>query len=130
MAAQRPNVVTGHVIVHMLRYAQISPTGQAPCIQIYAAACKATVECHPYHSILGQLLDIGQNELVLQDLLHSGLRKPVAGYAVSCRVLAHLHHHDMACLLPSQPQAHMGQADLFTPCCSPPSASDDIQCSY
>ena len=48
-----------------------------------------------YHSIFGQLSDIGQDELIFQDLLHSTFTQLVAWQPISCRVLAHLD--DSAC---------------------------------
>lgn len=45
-----------------------------------------------YHSMLCQLSDIGQDELVFQDPLHITLTQSIAWNAIRNRVLAHLHN--------------------------------------
>ncbi len=46
---------------------------------------------HAYHSILGQLPNIGQDELIFQYLLYRALSQLVPWYAISCWVLAYLN---------------------------------------
>ena len=46
---------------------------------------------HAYHSILSQLPDIGQDELIFEDLLYRALSQLIAWYAISCWVLAYLN---------------------------------------
>lgn len=50
------------------------------------------LEPPPHHSILCQLADIGQDELVLQNFLHSTFTQSTAWDAIGRGVLAHLNN--------------------------------------
>lgn len=67
------------------------------CLEVGAAACHICLKRAAHHSMLCQLSDIGQDELVFQDPLHIAFTQPVAWNAICRGVLAHLHKANLSC---------------------------------